>query len=1360
MKKIGAEDIFKELDIFKSLRDSAKKSITTLTEMNREMIKIAKTIKETLGTTRFETMNSINSLNKAQSESNRLMLEAIKIEKMKGQANEQLIKSEAEITRLEILKEKHTQSQLNTEKQRIALEKQKQQALDKANSAAAKAVALAEKENSAYQKLSKSTALLKKASKELAATMYELELSGKKNTTEYRKLASQYDATTKKAIEADAKLKAIDKTVGDNQRNVGNYTGAIDKLKQGLGALGIAFGGAMVFQSGAKALIEFNQQLADLSAITGASGADLEFYGSQANKLGVSVEGGASAVVEAYKLIGSAKPELLENAKALDAVTQSAITLSQASGMALPDAALALTDAMNQFGAGAEDADKFVNVLANGAKFGAAEIPQITEALLKFGAVAKTTNTPIEESVALIEALAEKGLKGAEAGTALRNVMLKLSAPDALPKEAQKRLEEMGLSLKELADPTKTVTEKLAYLKPLLKDTGTLVKVFGTENAVSAMALIQTTKRVDELNKSMYTNDTATKAAADRTNTLGHALMEVKNEFMALFTSIGTGSGSMQNVINGFKFLANNLGTIFSIIGKVVRTWIIYKGVQKAIQLSNFITSGGFRQLGIQMMSVIPGTRAYTLAQHQVARANAAAGNSAKTAGNAMKTIPWVLIISGLVELYNWWSNVASASAQARKQADLYKQAQENANQKALAVSDDTKKAYDEEIRKSDLLFRTKIANAKSASEKAKLEKEMLEAHVKVQDRFIQKNKESLYANQENARYVKVLQKEFVQLADKASDWGLNAEETKRKISLFNELMKYGVNMTLGDQGFTERVKERINQRVATLDANVNQLSKDLKSFQDINDEAEVAALEASISQADYNVNIDKTNEKIPTLKGFTEDLGDANEKLAISYKEINDYLQDTNNLLRELEIIYENRAVAKLTKEIEALVKKAKESNENGNIVMGITLKETGDNASESDIVKNDVENLKLLVDGNTELNQKIKEKNKLELENLQNQLKFDKNKLIDKNLSEKNKEIDELKQERDDLLAKEPEKKTEILEKYEIRVKELSVEHKQRDEDLATSLLILDEKLYDDKGKLIEKEVQEITDANQQILDANKTKNQKIADSEQKLIDEDKKKNSEKLEREKQIVDAMADYFIKGSEKKIAQAEKEISALEKTQGMLEELANNGNIKASESLALNNKLIVEANKKKEKELKRIERIKLAQSVYGTYQKHLDSDSKTPLADTIKDVALLQAFIQSLPTFEKGTEDTGSNGSGIDGKGGFKAILHPNERVVPKSLNDQIKGMSNKDLTKLAVDYKNGEIIHKNSSSQIMQSLNFGILVQKMETLNETIKNKPTTNIELGEISSTMFEIIESTKTGNTKIYNRFKIKK
>lgn len=361
-----------------------------------------------------------------------------------------------------------------------------------------------------------------------------------------------------KAFEAlDKRVRSADKAVGDFTKNVGNYPtlkGFTSGLKDLIGAFGIV-GGVQAFASivgdAYKTIKQFEQGLADLSAITGATGKDLNFLRDNAIDLGQKVQGGAIAVVEAYKLIAGAKPELLSNVQALNQVTDAAITLSQAAGIELPAAATALTDAMNQFGADASRAQEFIDALANGAKFGSAEIPQLTEALLKFGAVARSSNISIQESAALVELLAENGIKGADAGTALRNVLLKISAPDALPKAAQKSLRDLGISFDLLKDKTIPIQDKFEALKPLLVDNGKLLKAFGFENIVAAQNIIEHTARLKELTGQMGEVGTAAEQAAIRMNTLDGKTEILKSTYDSFILSIGKGSGVISDF---FKF--------------------------------------------------------------------------------------------------------------------------------------------------------------------------------------------------------------------------------------------------------------------------------------------------------------------------------------------------------------------------------------------------------------------------------------------------------------------------------------------------------------------------------------------------------------------------------------------------------------------------------------------------------------------------------------------------------------------------------------------------------------------------------------------------------------------------------------
>jgi hypothetical protein len=259
--------------------------------------------------------------------------------------------------------------------------------------------------------------------------------------------------------------------------------------------------------------------------------------------------------------------------------------------------------------------------------------------------------------------------------------------------------------------------------------------------------------------------------------------------------------------------------------------------------------------------------------------------------------------------------------------------------------------------------------------------------------------------------------------------------------------------------------------------------------------------------------------------------------------------------------------------------------------------------------------------------------------------------------------------------------------------------------------------------------------------------------ADQEQK--ESDRKKNEEKLKTTQEFAQKATDFLKKQSDERIALIDKEIAAAQKQADFYRDLAANGNINAQQSLAEQERIIAESNRRKEREQKRQQRMELANTIYQTYASHAAKDPKTALMNTIKDASLLQAFISSLPMFYDGTEDTG-RGGGVDGKGGFHAVLHPHERVIPKSLNDQIGNLTNEQLTRLAMEYQNGRLVGQDVAHS---SLDLAIMVNELRDLKEVIKHKPETNIQLGEITQSAMEIVQSTRKGNTTIYNRFKVR-
>ncbi len=293
-------------------------------------------------------------------------------------------------------------------------------------------------------------------------------------------------------------------------------------------------------------------------------------------------------------------------------------------------------------------------------------------------------------------------------------------------------------------------------------------------------------------------------------------------------------------------------------------------------------------------------------------------------------------------------------------------------------------------------------------------------------------------------------------------------------------------------------------------------------------------------------------------------------------------------------------------------------------------------------------------------------------------------------------------------------------------------------------------------------DEKAQKIKEINSKLANDIKRIDLEIADEKSKL---NKKEVEEVVKDDSRLEDAIAiqqqltDAFVELTDRRINKINEEIEASQRRFDNLQELANQGNITAKESLAEEARLLAEQNRKKEQLERRKQRIELASSVLEAYQRNTADESVTnPLAKTITDTVLLTEFIKSLPAFYEGTEDTGKHGEGVDGKGGFFSILHPNERVMPKEYNSMTAGMSNEDLATLAYKYQSGLITDASDFEGGMAINDNSLVVKRLESLEKTIKNKPETNIELEQIINGAMVVKRTTSQGNTKVYNRYRV--
>ncbi|MEY0842102.1 phage tail tape measure protein [Providencia rettgeri] len=344
------------------------------------------------------------------------------------------------------------------------------------------------------------------------------------------------------------------KVSADNKKSEESFASLSKSINSVAGKLALISGTGLSLGAIINTTRQYSQSLSDLASITGATKEQMVLFDEAAQEMGRTTQFSAMQGAEAIKLMASAKPDLMKTSSGLIDVTKSALILAQASGTTLPDATRTLALSLNQFGASVADTDRYINVLAAGAKYGSSEVNETSEAIKKSGVSAANAKMSFEELNAAIQTLAEREVKGSDAGTALRNMILKLEA--STDKTLKPSVVGLGAALENLGKKNYSTTA--------------LTKLFGLENVNTAMILSQNAKKVKELTQALTGTDTAYEQAKERTNNLNGDLLGLSSAFEGMAIKVGQmSSGPLRAGINtttdAVNALAGNLNTVVDV---------------------------------------------------------------------------------------------------------------------------------------------------------------------------------------------------------------------------------------------------------------------------------------------------------------------------------------------------------------------------------------------------------------------------------------------------------------------------------------------------------------------------------------------------------------------------------------------------------------------------------------------------------------------------------------------------------------------------------------------------------------------------------------------------------------------------
>ena len=296
----------------------------------------------------------------------------------------------------------------------------------------------------------------------------------------------------------------------------------------------------------------FEKSMSQLSSLTGMVGEDLNQLKEYAIELGASTTLSASQVADAFKMIGSQQPQLLESAEALKQVTKYAITLSEAAGIDLATASQTLSTSINQMGGDSNNAARYINVLAAASQKGAGDIAWLGEAITKSATAAKAVGTDYEELVANLEQLAKAGFDASTAGTALRSIIMNLE------KQAKNEFKPSIVGLTQAFENLGKANLSIAEYQ----------QIAGKMFASQAMALANAAEEAKNMREQITDTNTAEEQARINTDNLDGSLKQLSSAWEGFNLHLNSSNGFLRTCVDWLKDVVVWLDNTFTAAGR------------------------------------------------------------------------------------------------------------------------------------------------------------------------------------------------------------------------------------------------------------------------------------------------------------------------------------------------------------------------------------------------------------------------------------------------------------------------------------------------------------------------------------------------------------------------------------------------------------------------------------------------------------------------------------------------------------------------------------------------------------------------------------------------------------------------
>uniref|UniRef100_UPI0040283C82 phage tail tape measure protein n=1 Tax=Bifidobacterium adolescentis TaxID=1680 RepID=UPI0040283C82 len=344
------------------------------------------------------------------------------------------------------------------------------------------------------------------------------------------------------------------RTVASGMENTGRKSALIASGMTAAGLAVAAFGVAAV-----KMAADFDQQMSTVQANTGATSAQMDQLRAAAIEAGASTVYSASDSADAINDLGKAGMSVTD---ILTGGLSGALNLAASDGMAVGDAAEYMANALSMFHLKGAQASQVADTLAAGAGKAVGNVSDFGEALNNCGAQANSFGMNIQETTGVLALFAQNGTIGAEAGTQLNSMLMKLSAPSS---EAQAEMDKLGISVYDssekfvgMANLAGQLKEKIGSLSEEQRHYA-MATIFGSYATNGATYIMNAGKKgVEDWTKAVSESGYAAEQAAAKNNNLKGDLENLGGSMESLMISVGEGAqGPLRKMVQGLDTLVD-----------------------------------------------------------------------------------------------------------------------------------------------------------------------------------------------------------------------------------------------------------------------------------------------------------------------------------------------------------------------------------------------------------------------------------------------------------------------------------------------------------------------------------------------------------------------------------------------------------------------------------------------------------------------------------------------------------------------------------------------------------------------------------------------------------------------------------